>query len=158
MTVLTYSDSIHVACSPQVLYDLVSDVARMGEWSPICKACWWDEGDGPRVGAWFTGRNEEPNRIWETRSQITAADPGREFGWQVGGSWVRWTYTFQADGDGTRLTESWQVLPAGIERFRQNYGDQAETQLAQRSAAALDGIPVTLAAIKAAAETVTGPR
>ena len=32
----------------------------MGEWSPICRACWWDEGGGPQVGAWFTGRNETP--------------------------------------------------------------------------------------------------
>ena len=24
---------------------MVSDVTRMGEWSPVCKACWWDEGD-----------------------------------------------------------------------------------------------------------------
>jgi ribosome-associated toxin RatA of RatAB toxin-antitoxin module len=60
MTELTYADSIVVSCSPETLYDMVSDVTRMGEWSPICKSCWWDEGDGPSVGSWFTGRNETP--------------------------------------------------------------------------------------------------
>lgn len=55
---------------------MVSDVTRMGEWSPVCRACWWDEGAGPRVGAWFTGRNELPERTWETRSVMVAAEPG----------------------------------------------------------------------------------
>ena len=44
MTELTLSDSISVAVTPDELYALVSDVTRMGEWSPVCKACWWDEG------------------------------------------------------------------------------------------------------------------
>ena len=73
-----YSDSIVIACSSDELYDMVSDVTRMGEWSPICKACWWDEGDAARVGTWFTGRNELPGRTWETRSEVVAADRGRE--------------------------------------------------------------------------------
>ncbi|PZS23482.1 MAG: polyketide cyclase, partial [Pseudonocardiales bacterium] len=76
---LEHSEAVFVAASPQALYEMVSDVTRMGDWSPICKACWWDDGDGPRVGAWFTGRNVTPERTWETRSQVVVADPGREF-------------------------------------------------------------------------------
>jgi hypothetical protein len=49
-----------VARSPEDLYDMVSDVTRMGEWSPVCTACWWDDGLGPQPGAWFTGRNGIP--------------------------------------------------------------------------------------------------
>ena len=64
-----HSDSIVIARSPEDVYDMVSDVTRMGEWSPVCKACWWDEGGSPRVGAWFTGRNELPDRTWETRPE-----------------------------------------------------------------------------------------
>ena len=70
MATLQHSGSIVVACSPEDLYDLVSDITRMGDWSPVCKACWWDEGAGPQVGAWFTGRNELPERTWETRSPV----------------------------------------------------------------------------------------
>ncbi len=62
---------------------MVADVTRMGEWSPVCKACWWEEGDGPAEGAWFTGRNELPDRTWETRSLVVAADRGTEFAFQV---------------------------------------------------------------------------
>jgi hypothetical protein len=142
-----------VACSAEAVYDMVSDVTRMGEWSPICKACWWDDGDGPRPGAWFTGRNELPERTWETRSQVVAADRGREFAFVVGGSWVRWGYTFEAVDGGTLVTESWDFLPDGIAGFHDRYGDDARAQIADRAEAARTGIPATLAAIKKAAES-----
>jgi hypothetical protein len=152
VTELKLSDTISVAVSPDELFAMVSDVTRMGEWSPVCTACWWDEGDGPRVGAWFTGRNETPGRTWETRSQVVAADPGRKFAWQVNDGWVHWEYAFDPEDGGTRLTESWEFLPAGIAGFHERYGADAEAQIQQRSDAARSGIPATLAAIKKAAE------
>jgi hypothetical protein len=150
---LQRSESISVAVPPDELYALVSDVTRTGEWSPVCKACWWDDGDGPRVGARFTGRNETPERTWETRSRVIAADPGREFAWEVNNGWVHWGYTFDAEGDGTRLTEHWEFLPAGLAGFRERFGDAADEEIAKRSEAARTGIPETLAAIKRVAES-----
>lgn len=132
---------------------MVSDVTRMGEWSPVCTACWWDDGDSPREGAWFTGRNELLDRVWETRSQVVAAERGRKFAFIVGGSWVRWGYTFTPVEAGTQVTESWEFLLAGIARFHERFGDDAEAQIANRTEAALSGIPATLAAIKKAAES-----
>lgn len=141
-----------MAVPPDELYALVLDVTRTGEWSPVCKACWWDDGDGPRAGAHFTGRNETSERTWETRSQVVAADPGREFAWEVNGGWVHWGYTLEPEGDGTRLTEHWEFLPAGLAGFRERFGDAADQEIAKRSEAARTGIPETLAAIKRVAE------
>jgi hypothetical protein len=149
---LTYAESIFIARSPEELYDLISDVTRMGEWSPICRACWWDEGDGPQVGAWFNGRNETPSRTWETRSQVVVAERGREFSFEVGGGWVRWSYFFAPADGGSTLTENWEFFSGGQEGFQSRYGDDADAQIADRTEAARTGIPVTLAAIKAAAE------
>ena len=149
---LTHAESIVIARSPEDVYDLVADVTRTGEWSPVCRACWWDEGDGPRAGAWFTGRNETPDRVWETRSQVVTADRGREFTWLVGKGWVRWSYVLEPVDGGTRLTESWAFLPAGLAGFAERYGDDAERQIADRTQVARTGIPATLAAIKAIAE------
>jgi len=153
MSELSYAESVVVACPPEALYDMISDVTRMGEWSPFCRACWWDEGGGPRAGAWFTGRNETPERTWETRSQVKTADRGREFTFEVGGAWIRWSYTFAPVDGGTELTETWTFLPPGIARFHERYGDEAQAQIEDRTAAAHSGIPETLAAIKKAAES-----
>jgi ribosome-associated toxin RatA of RatAB toxin-antitoxin module len=49
VTSLSYSESILISRSAEALYDLISDVTRMGEWSPVCKACWWDSGLGWRL-------------------------------------------------------------------------------------------------------------
>jgi hypothetical protein len=153
MSNLRYSAAMVIAASPQSLYDMVADVTRMGEWSPVCKACWWDDGATPQVGAWFTGRNEVPGRTWETRSEVVAAEPGREFAFIVGGAWVRWGYEFTPVDGGTKVTESWEFLPAGIGRFEERYGADAQAQIANRTEAARTGIPATLAAIKRTAES-----
>ena len=157
MTTLTYSESISIDRSPEDLYDMVADISRMGAWSPVCRACWWDEGAGPQVGAWFTGRNELPERTWETRSQIVAADRGREFAFVVNGTWTRWGYDFGPVDGGTRLTESWEFLPGGIAMFEERFGADAEAQIANRLELAQKGIPTTLAAIKKDAEAAIGP-
>lgn len=112
----TFSDSITVAAPPDEVYAVVSDVTRTGEWSPVCQDCWWDEGDGPHAGAHFTGRNVLSDRTWETRSQVTAADPGRRFTWSVGPGRVEWGYVLEPagpDGSTTELTETWTFTTAG---------------------------------------------
>ena len=152
MSSLQYSESIVIDRSPEFLYDMISDVTRMGEWSPVCRGCWWDDGDGPREGAWFTGRNETPERTWETRSQVAVADRGREFAFLVGGAFARWGYTFRPVAGGTEVTESWEFRPAGLAMFRERFGDEADAEITARETAAHQGIPVTLAALKQAAE------
>jgi len=147
------SVSVQIAAPAERLYGMVSDITNMGQWSPQCKECWWeDEDGGPVAGAWFKGRNEEGDRTWETRSQVVVAEPGREFVWEVNGGWVRWGFTVDPVDDGTRLTQSWEFLPAGIEGFHGRWGDDAEAQIALRTKYAKEGIPVTLAAIKKTAE------
>jgi hypothetical protein len=152
--VRTHEQSIVVEATPEALYDLVSDITRTGEWSPVCTACWWDDPDqAGQVGAWFTGHNELPDRTWETRSRIEVADRGREFAWLVGGRYARWGFTFAPDGAATRLTERWDFLPDGITMFGEKYGDRAATEIEDRTRQAQDGIPRTLAAIKRIAES-----
>jgi hypothetical protein len=149
---LYLSFSIHVDRPGTALYDMVSDVTQMGDWSPTCKACWWDEGNGPWIGSWFTGRNETPERVWQTRSQVLIANRGEEFAFAVGGAQVRWGYTFVPASAGTTLTESWQLLPDGITAFKRRYGADAGSVITDRKQVARWGIQRTLAAIKAVAE------
>ena len=153
------SDSTIVARPAHVLYDLISDVTRMTEWSPVTKESWWDDGNGPHVGAWFTARNEIPNRTGDTRSQwerrcaVTVANRGREFTYIVAGSWIEWSFTFTDDrAGGTRVTETGRFLPQGIVSFHERYGDEADAQIGIRIEAARKGVAEALAGIKRLAE------
>lgn len=156
-SIRSHQESVTVDASAEMLYDLVSDITRTGEWSPVCTSCWWDdESAAGQVGAWFTGQNEVPDRTWQTRSQVVAAERGREFAWVVGGDLVRWGFALSPADGGTRLTESWVFLPGGLAMFEEKYGSEAHTQIADRTQQALDGIPRTLVAIKRIAESSTG--
>lgn len=151
-----YQESVTVVAPAEALYDMVSDITRTGEWSPVCTSCWWDEeAQAGQVGAWFTGHNELPDRTWETRSEVVVAERGREFAWVVGGSFVRWGFTLVPAGLLTTLTESWEFLPGGIAMFEEKFGDEANAQITDRTQQALVGIPKTLAAIKQIAESTT---
>ena len=154
MTDLRQSGSIAINRSPDEVYDMVADVTRVGNWSPVCKECWWDEGDGPRVGARFTGRNVTSERTWETRSEVVEADRGRAFAWVVAEPPTRatWSYVLEADGGGTKLTETWELPPDGVAFFENVFADAAPARIATLSDTAKNGIEATLAAIKAAAE------
>ena len=155
-SIRSHQETVTVEVSAEKLYDVVSDITRTGEWSPICTCCWWDdEVEAGQVGAWFTGHNELPERTWETRSQVVAAERGREFAWVVGGNFVRWGFTLAPVGMGTALTESWEFLPGGIAMFHEKFGDDARVQIADRTQQALDSIPKTLRAIKRIAESPT---
>jgi Polyketide cyclase / dehydrase and lipid transport len=147
-----YSNSVTIARPVGDVYAMVTDITRMGEWSPVCTGCWWDEGDGPRVGASFTGRNVLPDRTWETHCEVVAAETDREFAWEVGPGIARWGFTLAAVDGGTELTQSWDFLPQGLAFFAQRFGDESAAQVADRTAAARSGIPATLAAIKQSAE------
>ena len=50
--------TIDVSAPPERVYGLISDITRMGEWSPECRRCEWIDGaTGPAVGARFRGHN-----------------------------------------------------------------------------------------------------
>lgn len=150
---LTYAASIHIDAPIQDVYAAVSDVTRTGEWSPVCQDCWWDESDGPWVGSFFTGRNVTPTRTWETRCEVIVADVDEAFGWSVTDGNVHWTYRLKPTAGGTGLTESWTFTEKGQAFFAQRFGAAAPQEIALRQAAAHEGIPVTLAAIKRVLET-----
>jgi hypothetical protein len=111
----TYAQaSIDVGASPTALYDVVSDVRRMGEWSPECRRCEWIDGaSGPAVGARFKGTNQRGVARWSTKPRVVVADPAREFAFVTGHrgrDMTRWSYRFEPAVDHTNVTESFEVL------------------------------------------------
>ena len=106
---------VHVNAPAEQVYALVTDVTRMGEWSPETNHCeWLDGATGPAVGARFRGANHLGPIKWHTECVITAADPGREFAFTVvhpsGRESTIWRYVFTATDAGTDVVETYKFL------------------------------------------------
>jgi uncharacterized protein YndB with AHSA1/START domain len=158
-----------VAAQPELVWDLVADVTRVGGWSQeTIRAAWLTEPGRPRPGARFTGHNRLPNGFeYEVTCVVTEADRPRAFAWVV----------LDDSGDLARPSSSWRYridpLPGGgswvRQRFTHGPGDsylraaaaQAPDRAAEIIAARRDGLragmSVTLRAMKATAEASHPP-
>lgn len=148
MQQLTTSGSVVVAASPQQVYDVVSDITRTGEWSPVCRSAEWVDPQRTGEGAQFLGHNDDGTKEWTTTSTVVSARPGEEFVWEVGEGFVRWGYHLRAVDGGTELTHAWEVLPPLHGHFARKYGEQAQEVLAHRTRSAHASIPRTLETLK----------
>jgi uncharacterized protein YndB with AHSA1/START domain len=111
------SVTVHMSAPADRIWELVSDVTRIGRYSPETFEGEWLEGaTGPAVGAKFRGhvkRNRKGPIYWTTCTVLTS-EPGREFSFGVGTSTSPlnvWTYRLVPAGDGTDVTESFQLAP-----------------------------------------------
>jgi uncharacterized protein YndB with AHSA1/START domain len=69
---------------PAAMWELITDVTRIGEWSPECKAGEWLDGGTARIGARFEGRNHFGNGfIGTTICLVTEAEQPSVFEWIV---------------------------------------------------------------------------
>ena len=70
------TDSIDIAAEPEAVYALISDLPRMGSWSPECTGVSW-RGDlrGAVPGARFIGHNRSGWVRWSTFGEVVAAEP-----------------------------------------------------------------------------------
>ena len=142
--------SIEINASPEAVYDLVSDLPRMGEWSPENIGGEWQGGGNGKVGDRYIGHNRTSERSWSVPVLVTVAERGRCFAFVTRpdeGLYVRWTYRLEPSGAGTQVTEIWEVeqLPPAMQ-------NATPEQLEARARYTEDMLINTLAALKATAE------
>lgn len=113
---ITDSVTIHMDASPARVWQLVSDVTRIGRYSPeTFEAQWLDGADGPALGARFRGhvkRNGKGPVYW-TPCEVVECEPSTSFAFAVGSAakpFNTWGYRIEPDGDGSKVTE-WYRLP-----------------------------------------------
>ena len=109
------SVTVHMAASPEKVWALVSDVTKIGLYSPETFEAEWLEGaTGPAVGAKFRGhvkRNGKGPTYWTTCT-VLECEPGHVFAFGVGPADKPvnvWRYQLEPQGDGTDVTESFQL-------------------------------------------------
>jgi uncharacterized protein YndB with AHSA1/START domain len=148
-----------MAAPPERIWDLVSDVTKIGRYSPeTFEAEWLDGATGPALGARFRGhvkRNGRGPTYWTTCT-VTACEPGRLFAFGVGppGKALNvWTYRLEGENGDTVVTESfalsrtlmlrlyWALL--GWARGRTNQRDMLTTLEGIKAEVESDGVSST---------------
>lgn len=142
---------IWIAAPPQAVYRLVSDITRMGTYSPECYRCEWLHGATlPVPGAIFRGYNKWRGMSWSRLAEVLVAEPGREFTFRtIPGTLTPdstvWSYRFEPMNNGTQVTESYALMYAGLMiRLLERYSGRPEEMPA--------AMQLTLQRIKAVAE------
>lgn len=137
------SVTVHIDAPPEKVWNLVSDVTQIGNFSPeTFEAEWLDGATGPAPGARFRGhvrRNEKGPVYWTTCSVIES-EPGKVFSFGVGKPGAplnTWSYRLEPNGGGTDVTESFALAPSlllrvywslfGWARGRRNRNDMRRT-------------------------------
>lgn len=154
----TVEVSEHVDAPAAAVYGLVSDLSKMGDWSPELERIEW-KGGAPqgKVGARFVGHNGMDGKTWTTNGVVAVADGTKEFAFDVsavGLKVARWGYRVTPDPDGAGCTLSeywvdqrgWLVKKAGA----------MTTGVKDRESHNKAGMQETLRRIKAAAEAAAG--
>jgi len=149
MSAMSASVTVRIDAPAEVVYALIADVTRMGEWSPECASCeWLDEpGEG---GSRFRGHNRPGLARWSTTAKIVAATPGQEFAFTTAHrdrEATRWRYQLRPIDDGTAVTESFDAvfIPTALRAFERIFMPNRRAQLEA-------GMTATLERIKATAE------
>ena len=119
---LTREVSLHIDAPVEAVWALVSDVTRIGEFSPETFEARWRQGStGPEVGAKFKGhvkRNGVGPTYWSA-CQVTTCVPNEVFEFAVGTDDLtvnNWGYRLEADGTGTMVTEYFRLEPSLVMR------------------------------------------
>ena len=141
-----------ILAPPSSVFRLVSDITRVGEWSPECRRCEWLDDVAPTsVGARFRGYNQRGWVKCRMNCTVSAFEPDRVFAFEVstpgGRLQTRWRYELEPTAVGTILAERFEVLWYKPVIIRLLFGGR-QRRLAQLE----DSVRQTLDRIRAAAE------
>jgi hypothetical protein len=142
----------NISAPADLVWSMVSDVTRMGEWSPETVAGQWlGDATGPVVGARFKGKNRNGARRWSTVSTVTSCEPGRSFVFEVKAGPLgvaEWGYLLEPTPEGCTVTETWTDQRGALVAFL----GRPMSGVADRETHNRAGMEATLERLGAAAE------
>ncbi|GAS96549.1 cyclase/dehydrase [Mycolicibacterium canariasense] len=135
------------------VWALISDLRRMPQWSPQCRAM--KVLGRTRVGAKAINVNRRNNMFWPTTCTITELEPQRSLAFRVDFNAMRWSYELEPlDGGGTRVIES-RRAPEGFKTVPTLLVDKFMGGVPGFEQELLAGMNASLQRIKTAAESAT---
>ena len=146
-------DRIEIAAPEARVWELVSDVRRMPEWSPQVMSTRLRKGfDRCEIGTEFTNLNQEGELEWTTHAEIIRYDAEQAIAFRVAENWVVWSFLLEAADGGTVLTQR-RETPEGISDLSLDWTDMFMGGQAAFTTRVRAGMRQTLERIKAAAES-----
>ena len=142
-----------VAAPPERVWALLTDFARMPEWSPELVRMVPLKPGGLRVGQWYLGVNRRKAAVWPTRNVVSALEPGRVVAWDTTSSGARWIWELEpeADGAATRIVHR-RPVPRRITAMSKAFAPLALGGSEAHADELEQGMARTVARLKAAAE------
>ena len=110
---MSYTVSVvrEVAASPEKVWALVTDLSRMGEWSPENQGGeWLDGATCAAVGAKFGGNNKNGDKSWQATVSVEVCDAPKKFVFVLNykeNHLCDWVYEIEPTPNGCRLTHAW---------------------------------------------------
>lgn len=142
--------SIDIDAPPARVWEVVSDLRRMGEWSPQCKKMIIRGGE-VKQGTRTINVNRQGWKVWPTRSYVKVFEPERELALKIAENGTVWTYELEPTATGTRLTEH-RTAPNGVSSLSNMLTKNVLGGTENFEAELEEGIAETLRHIKSAAE------
>lgn len=142
--------SIDIDAPPAAVWAIVSDLKRMGEWSPQCTRMIVFGGE-VKKGARTFNVNKQGWKRWPTNAKVVHFEPERKLAFRVVENRSIWTYELEPTATGTRLTES-RKIPDGITKVSKVLTNAVLGGTPSFEAGLATGIRRTLERIKAEAE------
>jgi nitroreductase/uncharacterized protein YndB with AHSA1/START domain len=150
---------VDVTAPPERVWEFVSDINLPARFSTEFMGAEWNNDDGPRLGASFTGRNQRADRgEWQTTSHIVACDAPRVFAWNVNNPDLpsaQWRFELDQVGEGTRLRQHMTIGPgrSGTSRAMEEDPEHEREILARRRQQLRNNMELTVRGIKQLAES-----
>jgi uncharacterized protein YndB with AHSA1/START domain len=143
--------SVTIAAPPETVWEMVSDITRMGEWSPGSTGGRWILGaSGPAVDAKFLGFNKRGFARWFTTCKVTECERPTAFSFRVLENKMQWGFRLEPTSDGGTLLTQWRdrdKLPLAPVQLMAKVLFQGKVEEEM-----VDGMSRTLSAIKSKAE------
>ena len=112
----TLEASIEIAASPQDVWAIVSDLKRMGEWSPQCRRM--RVSGEVREGAKTFNLNRKGLLVWPTTSKVVRFEPNRAIAFRINENRTIWSFTLEPTATGTSVVER-REAPTGTSKVSQ---------------------------------------
>ena len=97
-------ESIEINTSADKVWAVISDLKRMGEWSPQCKKM-IVRGEPIGVGTRTININRRGPLVWPTTAKIVRFVADKELAFKIAENRTVWSYTIEPSANGVTVTE-----------------------------------------------------